>query len=205
LSEMRQRGMGSSPGGAPVSSAERWWGQPWTRGVSLGLCRVLLTTAGEWGCRKAKAGPARKLSKAILGMLRTDRSCGGVNSHPGARGQAGWRLPMTWTGAGVLAGQPAWHTGHSVLAQGGGDEGGHGRGASRGPGRDGYGALRGLWPAPALALERMPRATCGLLAPVRETGAPAGGAGLWVFSGLRARPSQGDQKLLRQTIITPFD
>jgi hypothetical protein len=205
LSEMRQRGMGSSPGGAPVSSAERWWGQPRTRGVSLGLCRVLLTTAGEWGCRKANVGPAGKLSKAIFGMLRTDRSCGGVNSHPGARAQVGWRLPMTWTGAGVLAGQPAWHTGHSVLAQGVRDEGGDGRGASRGPGRDGYGALRGLWPAPALALERMPRATCGLLAPVRETGAPAGGVGVWVCSGLRARPSQGDQKLLRQTIITLFD
>jgi hypothetical protein len=177
---MRQRGMGSSPGGAPVSSAERWWGQPCTRGVSLGLCRVLLTTAGEWGRRKAKAGPAGKLSKAILGMLSTDRSCGGVNSHAGARGQAGWRLPMTWTEAGVLVPQPAWHRGHSVLAQGVRDEGGHGRGASRGQGRDGYGALRGLRPAPALALERMPRATCGLLAPVRETGAPAGGAGLWV-------------------------
>jgi hypothetical protein len=205
LSEMRQRGMGPPPGGAPVSSAERWWGQPCTRGVNLGLCRVVLTTAGEWGCRKAKAGPAGKLSKAILGMLRTDRSCGGVNSHPGARGQTGWRLPMIWTEAGVLVPQPAWHRGHSGLAQGTRDEGGDGRGASPGRGRDGYGALRGLWPAPALALERMPRATCGLLAPVRETGAPAGGAGLWVCSGLRARPPQGDQKLLRQTIITPFD
>ena len=197
--------MGSSPGGAPVSSAERWWGRPCTRWVSLGLCRVLLTAAGGWGCRKAKVGLAGKLSKAIFGMLRTDSSCGGVNSHPDARGQTGWRLPMIWTEAGVLAGQPACHRGHSVLAQGGGDEGGHGRGASRGPGRDGYGALRGLWPASALGLERMPRATCGLLAPVRETGAPAGGAGVWVCSGLRARPSQGDQKLLRQTIITPFD
>jgi hypothetical protein len=205
LSGMRQRGMGPSPGGALVSSAERWWGQPCTRGVNLGLCRVVLTTAGEWGCRKAKAGLAGKLSKAILGMLRTDRSCGGVNSHPGARGQTGWRLPMIWTEAGVLVPQPAWHRGHSVLAQGVRDEGGDGRGASRGQGRDGYGALRGLWPAPALALERMPRATCGLLAPVRETEAPAGGAGLWVCSGLRARPPQGDQKLLRQTIITPFD
>jgi len=72
-------------------------------------------------------------------------------------------------------------------------------------GRDGYGALRGLWLAPALALERIPRATCDRLAPVRETGAPAGGAGVWVCSGLRARPPQGDQKLIRQTIITPFD
>jgi hypothetical protein len=205
LSGMRRRGMRPPPGGAPVSSAERWWGRPRTRGVSLGLCRVLLTTAGEWGRRKAKAGPAGKLSTAIFGMLSTDRSCGGVTSHPGARGQTGWRLPMTWTEAGVLAGQPAWHTGHSGLAQGVRDEGGHGRGASRGQGRDGYGALRGLWPASTLALERMPRATCGLLAPVSETGAPAGGAGLSVCSGLRARPSQGDQKLLRQTIITPFD
>jgi hypothetical protein len=65
--------MEPSPGGAPVSSAERWWGRPCTRGVSLGLCRVLLTTAGGWRCRKSKVGPAKKLSKAIFGMLSTSR------------------------------------------------------------------------------------------------------------------------------------
>jgi transposase len=57
------------------------------------------------GAQKARV--AGKLSKAIFGMLRTDRSCGGVNSHPGARGQTGWRLPMIWTEAGVLVRQPA--------------------------------------------------------------------------------------------------
>jgi hypothetical protein len=202
---MRQRGMGSSPGGAPVSSAERWWGQPCTRWVNLGLCRVLLTTAGGWGCRKANVGPAGKLSKAIFGMLRTDRSCGGVNSHPGARGQAGWRLPMTWTGAGVLAGQPAWRTGHSVLAQGVRDEGGDGRGASPWPGK------RWIWrPERALA---SPGISVGAYAQghVWPAGACQGdrGPGRWRWGlGLlwpQARPSQGDQKLLRQTIITPFD
>jgi hypothetical protein len=67
------------------------------------------------------------------------------------------------------------------------------------------GSLPGIGDILSSGLERTCRTGFGLLAPVRESGAPASGVGVWVCSGLRARPSQGDHKLLRQTIITPFD
>jgi hypothetical protein len=54
----------------------------------LGLCRVLLTAAGGWGCRKANVAPARKLSKAIFWMLSTSRFYRKVEPCLAPQGQA---------------------------------------------------------------------------------------------------------------------